>query len=137
MATRSEVRKPKLDDASSGKVVGEVIGRGSKDPRAQKLASDWRGFMREEFDLSDAQRRDLDAIGSAELDMVQEALRRAIDERGGFRFHPANGGQGELEVTGSKEDEEQEIHVVLFHCHFGGGTGWHCFRGGHRENEVR
>jgi hypothetical protein len=136
MATRSGVRKPKLDDSSSDKVVGEVIAHGSKDPRAQKLGSDWRAFIREEFDLSDAQRRDLDAIESAEREMVQEALRRAIDERGSFRFHPADGGEGELEVMGPKEDPQQEIHFVIFHCHFGGGKGWHCFWGPHRPDEA-
>jgi hypothetical protein len=132
MATQSGVRKPKLDDSSSDKVIGELLGHGSKSPRGQRLTSDWRGFLREEFELTDAERRDLDAIGSHEREMVQEALSQALEHGGRFRFHPANGGEGGLEVRTKKE------HTVgvggVFHCHFGGGKGWHCLWGDHDDD---
>jgi hypothetical protein len=132
MATQSGVRRPKLDDSSSDKVIGELLGHGTSNPRAKKLASDWRGFIREEFDLTDAQRRDLDAVGAKEREGVQEALRSAVEQGGRFRFHPANGGEGDLEV--SVRTREHEVGVgTIFHCHFGGGKGWHCFRGPHQD----
>ena len=84
--------------------------------QAGGFAKDWRRALGAASDLTKDQQAGLAELPPAIVEHVQAAA--------------ANVARGGGAVP--------RIHITLFHCHFDANfRNWHCFLGGHREDEVR
>jgi hypothetical protein len=128
MEQAAATRRPKLNEAE--RVIGPLLEEGrSGDPRAHRLRSDWRGFMREAFELTREQEGEFAALSREEAQKIQGAFMTALEHGGEIKLRveepaeleirvketPAESGEDPAEPSFRRED--RTIGGTIFHCH--------------------